>query len=291
MLIQRLFSATILLTIVAACIIYKGWLGATIFIIGAVFLLWQSLNEFKQMFMKIGIDLEINFLRFFSLLYIFFTILEHLYIPFTPIFYTGLYAVMIITGFLIVLKSEILKQKLITFLITLASFFYITWSLSFIIKIYFFNGLDELGRYLVLFFVLGVKSSDIGAYFTGKTCFSIFKKTHKIAPRISPKKSYEGFCGGAIFSIITCFILLTCFSKQLTFNNEVIFPIYSALVFGIIFNTLGFFGDLTESVLKRSSGMKDSANLIPGMGGVLDVLDSLILTAPIFYTMLIYFTS
>lgn len=147
---------------------------------------------------------------------------------------------------------------------TLFGILYVSWFFSFMIKIrYMQDGLGLLAALLLI-----TKLGDIGAYLVG-TRFG--KKL--LLPRISPKKTIEGSIGGLIFSLLGALI-----SKQfLNFSYGQMFII--ALGLGV----LGQLGDLSESLLKRDCQVKDSGNIIPGMGGVLDEIDSLLFTAPVFY--------
>jgi len=122
------------------------------------------------------------------------------------------------------------------------------------------------GVWAFLMFIFTVKCSDIGAYTAGR----LFGK-HKMAPSISPGKTWEGLGGAVVFAAVTGF----CFSYFCG-----IIPPMAGLLFGAIFAVLGQMGDLAESMLKRDATVKDSASLIPGFGGVLDVIDSPLATAP-----------
>jgi phosphatidate cytidylyltransferase len=121
---------------------------------------------------------------------------------------------------------------------------------------------------LFLFILFSVWISDSAAYFIGKS----FGK-HKLAPRVSPKKTWEGavagFVGGA-----GGFLLLSLF-----FLSSL--PIMDSIVIGVIIGTVGQIGDLAESQLKRDAGVKDSSALIPGHGGILDRFDSLLFIMPV----------
>ena len=145
------------------------------------------------------------------------------------------------------------------------------------------------GRCLVLYLIAVTKCSDIGAFFTGTISGKLMSGgNHKIAPSLSPGKSWEGFFGGIAFSVGIALLLLNLLGDDLRIIGKDgvrvdVITVPVAVITGALFATLGFFGDIAESVLKRSSGQKDSGNTIPGMGGVLDVVDSLVLVSPLFY--------
>ena len=106
---------------------------------------------------------------------------------------------------------------------------------------------------------------DMGAYFTGVTIGK-----HKLCPEISPKKTVEGAIGGVVSSMIVTVILTLCFKQS------VLLPVILTIPFCI----LGVFGDLFASIIKRSVDLKDYGNLIPGHGGILDRVDSILMIAP-----------
>jgi phosphatidate cytidylyltransferase len=122
------------------------------------------------------------------------------------------------------------------------------------------------GPWVLLFFIFTVKASDIGAYTLGR----LFG-THKMAPKISPGKTWEGLGGAVLFgAVVSIGISSLCG----------IMPVLQATVFGAVFGLLGQMGDLIESMLKRDAAVKDSSASVPGFGGLLDVIDSPLATAP-----------
>jgi phosphatidate cytidylyltransferase len=127
----------------------------------------------------------------------------------------------------------------------------------------------------LLVIMLIVMSNDSAAYYTG----SAFGK-HRLYPLVSPKKSVEGALGGLVGSMVGTMVARLTFFPQLT--------LLDALMTAIFIGILGQTGDLFESMLKRSFGVKDSGNSIPGHGGVLDRLDSIIFAAPAMYYYVIY---
>ena len=127
----------------------------------------------------------------------------------------------------------------------------------------------EFGLRPLLMFVFVVKSADIGAYSIG----SLFGK-HKFSPKISPSKSWEGM-GGAVAAamIVAVGFALSCD----------IMVWWLAAIFGLCFAFIGQIGDLVESMIKRDAEQKDSSNNVPGFGGILDIIDSLLVAAPFGY--------
>jgi len=125
----------------------------------------------------------------------------------------------------------------------------------------------EFGPWVLLYFIFTVKSSDTGAYTFGR----LFGK-HKLCPRISPGKTWEGLAGAAVVAAGVSFV----FSHYCG-----IMPGLWAVGFGVVFGVLGQLGDLVESMIKRDAALKDSSSSIPGFGGLLDVIDSPLATAPL----------
>ncbi|MBW8017853.1 MAG: hypothetical protein FVQ82_16915 [Planctomycetes bacterium] len=148
---------------------------------------------------------------------------------------------------------------------SLFSVFYLGFLSSFILGIRV-----EFGLWPMLMAVIVVKSSDIGAYTIGR----LFGK-HKFAPIISPGKTWEGLGGAAIFAIIVAMLFAGIADISMTLPQ--------AVLFGAVFAYLGQLGDLAESMIKRDAAEKDSSESVPGFGGVLDIIDSPLVTAPLAY--------
>lgn len=129
---------------------------------------------------------------------------------------------------------------------------------------------QALSADLLSFFFLVLMGADTGAYYVGKA----FGK-HKLAPSISPGKTWEGVAGGLLTGLLMATIAHFWFFREL--------PLKLALPLAAVMTVVGIFGDLTESALKRSAGAKDAANILPGHGGLLDRLDSLLFNAPVIY--------
>ena len=154
---------------------------------------------------------------------------------------------------------------------TLFGLMYVPWLLNFVQKINFFPGVD--GHFYLLYFVLITKFSDTGAYAVG----SLIGK-HKMIPRISPGKTWEGFAGAIAVSTGASLLFVHFFGSHLAGMNSM-----HAVILGVILSISAVVGDLIESIFKREAGVKDSGRFFPGIGGILDLLDSLLFNAPIMY--------
>jgi phosphatidate cytidylyltransferase len=154
---------------------------------------------------------------------------------------------------------------------TLFGLMYVPWLLNFIQKINFFPGVQ--GRYYLLYFIVITKFSDTGAYIVG----SLIGR-HKMIPRISPGKTWEGFGGALAVSVLVSVGFVYFLGDQMRGMNWV-----HAVILGLLLGLAAVVGDLIESIFKREAGIKDSGKFFPGIGGILDLLDSLLFNAPIMY--------
>jgi len=177
-----------------------------------------------------------------------------------------------------------------TFALSYAGFWYIAVLLGFMVRIAFEweavpGATNYTGRLGLLLFIAIVKASDIGAYFVGMR----FGR-RRLIPEISPKKSVEGLWGGYLFGLGTSLLfwhLARVFDGGML--GEIHYPLVHALVLPFILVTAGVLGDLAESLIKRSVDIKDSSGRFPGMGGILDILDSLLFAAPVAYVYVVAF--
>jgi phosphatidate cytidylyltransferase len=159
---------------------------------------------------------------------------------------------------------------------TLFGLMYVPWLLNFIQKLHFFpdvRGVDVDGNFYVLYFILVTKFSDLGAYCVG----SLIGK-HKMIPRISPGKTWEGF-GGAIVVSTLVSVVFAHFLKDRLYGMT----LTHAIVLGVLLSAAAVVGDLIESIFKREAKVKDSGTWFPGIGGILDLMDSLLFNAPLMY--------
>ncbi len=184
--------------------------------------------------------------------------------------FTNLEPMLIVAAGIVTLVLQFLRKEadhdhLVSTAVTVFSILYIAWFFSFMVKL----RLLDNGANLVAYLILVTKSTDIGAYLIGSRI-----GRSELIPRISPKKTKEGTIGGVAVSILLSMTL----GKMLTGFA------YSHLFFlGFSLAVLGQIGDLAESLLKRDCRVKDSASYVVGIGGIFDVIDSLLFTAPIFY--------
>lgn len=128
----------------------------------------------------------------------------------------------------------------------------------------------DLGFFLVIYTLVATFLADAGAYFAGRA----YGK-RPLAPRISPKKTVEGFIGGVITASIGSMLCGIVFGSP--------FPWYFELTLGLVLGAAGTLGDLAESLVKRDADIKDAGSLLPGHGGLLDRLDSILFTFPVCY--------
>jgi phosphatidate cytidylyltransferase len=127
----------------------------------------------------------------------------------------------------------------------------------------------DFGPWHLLMLIFVVKCSDIGAYTAGR-----FFGKHKFSPVISPKKTWEGMAGAVVTAALVA-VAFAVFCDIMSWRL--------AIVFGVVFAFIGQLGDLAESMLKRDAETKDSSNSVPGFGGILDIVDSILITAPFGY--------
>ena len=160
---------------------------------------------------------------------------------------------------------------------TMLGVLYVSWLLGFLLKIYFFAKQAGAGfdpGYCLLFFILTTKCSDIGAYSLG----SLIGR-HKMIPSVSPAKTWEGFVGAILLSTAAAMVMAHYWGPArlggMTLGH--------AAALGPVLAVGAVIGDLVESVFKRDSGVKDSGSFFPGIGGILDLLDSLLFNAPLMF--------
>jgi phosphatidate cytidylyltransferase len=156
---------------------------------------------------------------------------------------------------------------------TLTGVLYVGWLISYLVALRLDTGRDWI--YLTLFVIF---ATDTAAYFVGR---AIGK--HKIAPSISPGKTWEGAVAGVIGAVIVCYLFTLKTPLQIPLN------ILQSVILGFAVSIFGQIGDLAESKLKRLTGVKDSGKIMPGHGGILDRLDSILFAGVVVYFYYIFF--
>ncbi|MBW7908995.1 MAG: CDP-archaeol synthase [Kiritimatiellae bacterium] len=159
---------------------------------------------------------------------------------------------------------------------TLLGLLYVPFLFGFIVKLLTVWGHDA-GRLFVLYLVVVVKFTDIGAYFIGCAI-----GRHKLLPRVSPAKTWEGVIGGLLVGTAAGWAYWQIVGRARG-GEDPILSLAAIVGIGLLLSIFGIVGDLIESLLKRAAGVKDSGRMIQGMGGLLDVLDSLLFAAPVLY--------
>jgi len=168
-------------------------------------------------------------------------------------------------------------EPLQTMAYTLFGLLYVLWLFNFITKIVYLTPRSSTGQltgqFYVLFLIAVTKFADMGAYLTG----SVIGR-HLMVPHISGKKTWEGFFGAIVFALLCSLGLFKLMPGHLSALNWT-----HATILGVLLGFAAVLGDLAESIIKRSTDVKDSGNLLPGIGGALDLVDSLLFTAPLLF--------
>ena len=170
------------------------------------------------------------------------------------------------------------QDPFVNIAVTLFGILYLAIPLGCTIKINYFFPINALqdGRWWLFYLLALTYLTDSSALFVGRA----FGR-RKLAPFISPKKTWEGAAGGFIFALL-CSIVFAYFANHPTHPIPMQLGYMESIILGALISILAQLGDLSESLLKRDVGVKDSSK-IPGLGGMLDVIDSLVFTAPLVY--------
>ena len=160
---------------------------------------------------------------------------------------------------------------------TLFGLLYVAWLFNFLLKIVYViprapDG-ATVGQFYALYLVVVAKFSDMGAYLVGSRIGK-----HQMIPHISPAKTWEGFFGALAFAVLGSLAVIFLMPKHFAWLN-----LFHGIVLGLIIGCAAMVGDLGESIVKRSAGVKDSGSVLPGIGGMLDLIDSLLFTAPLLF--------
>jgi len=260
----RMLTILIAVPIIFACTYY----GGIPFLLLILLLTLTSINEFYNLMMKKG-----YFPAYWvgNLIAIFFIVFSHYAVgrhwePAHSALLTTAVTIAAISG--IFLKRQ--EDTIVDVAVTILGMIYIGWFFSYLI---FIRAMTVHGGYL-FFLMLTIWANDVVAYLVGR-----YFGRHKLAPQISPNKTWEG----AVAGFLTCVAAAEIFSGIAMINGT------HALIIGALIGIMAQLSDLVESLIKRDAGVKDSSNIIPGHGGALDRMDSFILTAPLLYYYIVWF--
>ena len=269
----RLLTAAIALPILIASVLLPWWFPDTVwlFVAIAVLALGAGLFEFFTLTKKLELKADAG------LAYLGSAALVVAFIFDAPAKAPELLLLTLALSLIVVIIAETFRfqkdfSKLLAGLgVTVFGVIYIAFLGGFLIATRVgFENIPGLSTKLLLFFFAVIFGSDSGAYFAGRALGK-----HKLAPAISPGKTIEGLIGGLLAAAIIAAVCSWLFFPELN--------VWFAIGLGVVMATVGVLGDLAESAMKRGSGTKDAANILPGHGGLLDRLDSLLLNAPILY--------
>lgn len=261
--LPRVLTTLIGVPILVSCVYFGG--VAILLLILALALL--SLNEFYNMMRTKGFSPAYwvgNFFTIFFIVFAYYALKKNWEPAHSAIFTGAALATMLSVLFLKRPKNAIADVS-----VTLMGMIYIGWFFSYFL---FIRALTERGAYL-LFMMGTIWALDIVAFLVGTALGK-----HKLIPSVSPKKSIEGAVAGFIFCLIAAGV----------FGYYAGFDMTHSLILGAVIGIVAQLSDLFESLIKRDAGVKDSSNLVPGHGGVLDRMDSFILAAPVFYYYLVW---
>ncbi len=270
MILPRIITAIIGIPIILLCIN----VGGTLFIVLLSVILIYMLKEYIYLVNSAGYEIS-HFSSFITGIAIFYSIIfERLDFSKTANYLTS---IVIVTTIFLTFFIEILKQKPVGSVGRISVGFVVpmllSWSLA---HLYLIREFQPHGKEYVLMLFFTIWICDTASYVFG----SLFKGK-KLASEISPKKTISGLVSGIIFGVSTIIVLKRLF--RITELN-----IKQITILGIVICTTAIISDLAESLIKRDCGFKDSDNLLPGHGGMLDRFDSFIFSSPVYFYLLTY---
>jgi phosphatidate cytidylyltransferase len=171
----------------------------------------------------------------------------------------------------LVVNPQESQAPIITAALTILGLMYVPFLFNFVAVLAFLPGDQNVNRFLIVYLLAVTKFSDVGAYVVG----SLIGR-HKMIPKVSPGKTWEGFAGAILTSLVISVAMAHWMGGHAL-------TLTSAVVLGLLLPLVSVLGDLAESVVKRDASIKDSGRSIPGIGGALDLIDSILFTAPVLY--------
>lgn len=256
---MRLISATVLIALVLTVLFLAPEWGVALLVSGVTYAVMYELTKvfnlrnkhiltavnfiFATIFMALGYIASLKYLPMFLVLYI-----------------------------IALMTVAVLDNERVSFSNVTASLFLLFYSVALLVHITLIRKLDN-GIALLILALIGAYITDTGAYFTG-----IFLGKHKLIEKVSPNKTVEGAVGG-VFSAVLGFLIYGIVMKNLGYDVN----FFNLLILSVLCAAAAQLGDLSASVMKRSFKVKDFGNVIPGHGGIVDRVDSLMFVAPVVY--------
>jgi phosphatidate cytidylyltransferase len=267
-------SAVILIPLVIGVV----WLGGWFAVAAVVLVLIGGMFELRAMFINAGWRPLIILATTIGLLFIFSSTPPALQWR-DQIIQIAFTLLMVVAFVWLIIIRPASDRTVIDWAFTVAIPFYLAWPLALLVLTRGGGiGLQARGFWWILVLLLTIWANDSAAYLTGH----YFGKT-KLAPKVSPAKTWEGFAGGLVMSVISVFVITWVADLVLTPASRLHLPWYHALLLGVLLCLFGTVGDLAESLLKRGAKVKDSGNIFPGHGGILDRADSMLFAAIVVY--------
>lgn len=274
---KRLSSSIVLLALLIFILIGTQPYAGYAFTVLAIFLSFFSVYEFGMILIKSNHLFELKYTALFTALTVGIcavtpTVSGGIIIASMAAF---IYVIHAWTRFLVSKNKEDAMQSIFA-----SGFAYFGFSIPFCIVVYVYRmGMDD-HHITFLYLLLVTKIGDIAAYVTGSLSNYALRNhggNHKMIPSISPGKSYEGAVGGFIFTLLFSYFLWPLCGIETIFGT-----FWTSMILGVLLFFGCMAGDLSESAFKRTCQIKDSGSILPGIGGVLDLVDSLLVTAPLF---------
>lgn len=258
---QRIITSIVAIPIVLVFVWFGGWWAFA----ASALLVVLGINELHTMMIHEGYHPMIVVTLVLSMLFLLAPMFPQLRLTLLEI---GLVIAVLVSLPLLFFRNR-LDGAMVDWSLTLAIAIYLGWPMSLFPQLRGFEAGFSPGLWWVLTVLFGVWGFDTGAFFTGR-----FFGRHKLAPKISPAKTWEGVIGGMLLSIVSS-LALTVIPLGI--------PWYLAIVLGILIGVAATLGDLAESLIKRQTHVKDSGHFMPGHGGVLDRVDSILFAVIVVY--------
>jgi phosphatidate cytidylyltransferase len=268
---DSLFTRFISSVVGFALLLFIMWVGLPLILPVLIGILWLATAELRDMLRLRGIELNMHFLRWGGVVMLLFSL------PQLHDIYPGIPWREVALGLVLIgaFSYELLYGANIPrFAFSLMAFLYVPFMLGYLVLLRYTPD-DTQGFWTLLLPIFASFSTDVGAYFVGKR----FGK-RKLAPSISPGKTVEGSIGGIAAGFIGLLLIAALA------NTAVPFRWVELLAVSLLLSLAAQLGDLTESMLKRYCGVKDSGSFLPGHGGLLDRMDSLLFSVPLTYFLL-----